>query len=65
VPPPPPPPPTTAPAAQAGCHPLTNSGHCYEPGEFCRQSDHGMSGVAGDGKAIVCEDNDGWRWEPV
>jgi hypothetical protein len=37
---------------------------CYEPGEYCRGSDHGASGVAGDGKAISCEDNDGWRWEP-
>ena len=25
----------------------------------------GASGVAGDGKKIVCEDNNGWRWEPV
>ena len=23
------------------------------------------SGVAGDGKKIICKDNDGWRWEPV
>ena len=48
-----------------GCHPLTSSGHCYEPGEFCPAADHGMSGVAGDGKKIACEDNDGWRWEPA
>jgi hypothetical protein len=65
----PPPPPTTAPAAvpstPSGCYPLTNSGKCYEPGEYCRNSDHGASGVAGDGERIVCEDNDGWRWEPV
>lgn len=58
----------TAPAAAAttpsGCYPLTNGGNCYEPGEFCRNRDHGATGVAGDGKAIVCEDNDGWRWEP-
>lgn len=54
----PPPPP-------ASCHPLTNSGHCYEPGEFCRKTDHGASGVAGDGEAITCEDNNGWRWEPT
>jgi hypothetical protein len=64
-----PPPPTTAPAAApstpSGCHPLTNGGNCYEPGEFCRKSDHGVTGVAGDGKTIRCEDNDGWRWEPV
>ncbi len=64
-----PPPQTTAPAAvpstPSGCYPLTNGGNCYEPGEFCRKSDHGASGVAGDGKRIICEDNDGWRWEPV
>ena len=59
---PPPPPASTAPAS---CHPLTNGGNCYEPGEFCRASDHGVSGVAGDGKAITCENNDGWRWEPA
>jgi hypothetical protein len=40
------------------------SDQCYEPGEYCRDSDHGSSGVAGDGEAITCEDNDGWRWEP-
>jgi hypothetical protein len=56
------PPATTAPAA---CSPVSDEGPCYEPGEYCRDSDHGMSGVAGDGKSIACEDNDGWRWEPV
>lgn len=61
-----PPTPVAAPAqpAPASCHPLTNAGNCYEPGEFCRKADHGTSGVAGDGKAITCEYNDGWRWEP-
>jgi cytoskeletal protein RodZ len=59
---PPAPPASTVPAS---CYPLSDAGHCYEPGEFCRTSDHGASGVAGDGKAIKCEDNDGWRWEPV
>jgi hypothetical protein len=68
----PPPPvttPTTAPvpvtAAPASCTPKTNSGGCYEPGEFCRDDDHGVTGVAGDGETITCEDNDGWRWEPA
>jgi hypothetical protein len=61
----PPPPQTTAPAAPAHCYPISNEGTCYEPGEFCRKVDHGASGLAGDGKRIVCEDNDGWRWEPV
>lgn len=55
---------SAAPAPQAGCHPLSNEGTCYEPGEYCRNADHGASGIAGDGKAITCEDNDGWRWEP-
>jgi hypothetical protein len=44
---------------------LTNSGKCYEPGEFCRNADHGNTGVAGDGRPIVCTNNNGWRWEPV
>jgi hypothetical protein len=59
--------PPTPPASTAGpsCYPLTNGGKCYEPGEYCRNSDHGMSGVAGDGEAIVCKDNNGWRWEPA
>jgi hypothetical protein len=57
----------TTPAAAptpAGCHPLSDEGTCYEPGEYCRYDDEGMTGVAGDGETITCEDNDGWRWEP-
>jgi len=53
------------PLAPSGCTPLTNGGKCYEPGELCRKSDHGASGVAGDGENIVCQNNDGWRWEPA
>ena len=49
----------------SSCRPRTDGGNCYEPGEFCRDSDHGASGIAGDGERIVCEDNDGWRWEPA
>jgi hypothetical protein len=64
-----PPPHTTAPAAasttKSGCYPLTNGGNCYEPGEYCRKSDHGASGVAGDGERIICEYKNGWRWEPA
>jgi len=54
--------------APAGCHPKTASGSCYEPGEFCRDSDHGVVGVAGNGEAIKCEDTGSgtvWHWEPV
>jgi len=65
----PPPPPSSAPSpppvTAASCHPLSNEGTCYEPGEFCRNSDHGASGVAGDGENIICEYNNGWRWEPA
>jgi hypothetical protein len=62
----PPPAPTSAAAPPpASCSPLTNGGNCYEPGEYCRTSDRGTSGVAGDGEKITCEDNNGWRWEPV
>jgi hypothetical protein len=54
-----------APVATAqSCTPLSDEGTCYEPGEYCRNSDHGASGVAGDGESITCTDNDGWRWEP-
>ena len=57
--------PSPPPPAQPSCYPLSNEGTCYEPGEYCRDADHGTSGVAGDGEAITCEDNDGWRWEPA
>jgi hypothetical protein len=56
--------PTPAPTTPAGCTPLSDEGTCYKPGEYCRDDDHGDSGVAGDGEAIICEYNDGWRWEP-
>jgi len=55
---------TQAAATPAGCYPISDEGTCYKPGEYCRDDDHGTSGVAGDGEAITCEDNDGWRWEP-
>jgi len=56
---------TAEPSTPSGCYRPSNKGHCYEPGEYCRDSDHGASGVAGDGERIICEDNDGWRWEPL
>jgi hypothetical protein len=62
--------PTQAPAAQpppastGGCHPTTSTGNCYEPGEFCPTADAGMTGVAGDGKAITCKLVSGrYHWE--
>jgi hypothetical protein len=61
---PPPPPPSSA--APAGCHPTAPSGNCYEPGEYCPTADAGMTGVAGDGKTIICELESGrYHWHPV
>jgi phosphatidylserine/phosphatidylglycerophosphate/cardiolipin synthase-like enzyme len=48
----------------AGCSPIDDEGGCYEPGEYCRDDDHGATGRAGDGQAITCEDKNGtWYWE--
>jgi hypothetical protein len=56
-------PPATSPAA-AGCTPIDDEGGCYEPGEYCRDDDHGAAGRAGDGQTITCEDENGtWYWE--
>jgi cytoskeletal protein RodZ len=52
---------TTTPVS---CSPLSDENTCYEPGEYCRESDAGTSGIAGDGKSITCENNNGLRWEP-
>jgi hypothetical protein len=57
--------PSLAPTTPANCSPLSDEGTCYKPGEYCRDDDHGASGVAGDGEEIICEYNDGWRWEPA
>ena len=57
--------PVVAAPSPTGCYPLSDEGTCYEPGEYCRDSDQGMTGVAGDGESIICEDNDGLRWEPA
>jgi hypothetical protein len=56
---------SAAPASASSCTPLSNENTCYEPGEYCRTSDHGVTGVAADGKSIKYEDSDGWRWEPI
>lgn len=52
-------------SAQTSCTLISSSGNCYEPGEYCSNSDHGVSGLAGNGEAIQCQYNNGWRWEQV
>jgi cardiolipin synthase len=55
---------TPTPTADAGCSPIDDEGGCYEPGEYCRDDDHGTTGRAGNGRAITCgEDNGAWYWE--
>jgi len=57
---------TTTPSpttATAGCYPIDDEGGCYEPGEYCRDADHGTTGRAGDGQNITCEYDNGWYWE--
>ena len=66
--PPPPPAPkatTAPPAPPSGCYPKASTGNCYQPGEFCPHADAGMHGIDGSGNPIICEDNDGLRWEPA
>ena len=58
---------TTFPVAAllASCYPTASSGNCYQPGQICPSSYYGATGVAEDGTTIICQDNNGWRWEPV
>jgi len=52
-------------ALLASCYPTTDSGGCYQPGQYCPESDHGKTGVAEDGTQIICQNNNGWRWVQV
>jgi cardiolipin synthase A/B len=53
-----------APTAGPSCHPLSDEDGCYEPGEYCRDDDHGTTGVAGNGESITCRQSDGsWEWQ--
>jgi hypothetical protein len=55
----------SAPPAAPSCYPRNGDGDCYEPGDFCWRAGDGATGIAGDGRRIRCERNDGWRWEPI
>jgi hypothetical protein len=68
----PPPPTTTSTAPHAppattppttGCY-IDPEGNCYRAGEYCPGSLHGQT-VQGENGPIICEDNNGWRWEPA
>jgi phosphatidylserine/phosphatidylglycerophosphate/cardiolipin synthase-like enzyme len=57
----------SVPPASTGstCSPIDSEGGCYEPGEYCRDDDHGLTGRAGNGDTITCEYENGWYWEPA
>ena len=52
-----------SPASASSCRPLSNSGHCYYAGQYCRHADYGVRGIAGNGARIVCTTNNGIRWK--
>lgn len=56
-------PPATSPPSTAGCY-IDPEGNCYRAGEYCPEALRGQT-VQGANGPIVCEDNDGWRWEPA
>ena len=53
------------PASSGGCLPLTPSGTCYRPGEYCSDAEHGESGIGSGGVPITCEPTGSrlWHWE--
>jgi hypothetical protein len=59
-----PPAPVTPTPSSSSCHPLSDEGNCYNAGEYCRESDAGTTVIASNGESIICENNDGLRWEP-
>ncbi|QUW82451.1 hypothetical protein SMIR_27920 [Streptomyces mirabilis] len=44
------------------CSIVSNSGNCYEAGQYCRNRDHGASTTDAGGAGITCAYRNGWRW---
>ncbi|BCL26069.1 hypothetical protein ACFFS2_16060 [Streptomyces aurantiacus] len=45
------------------CSIVSNSGNCYQAGQFCRNSDHGASTTTAGGARITCTYSaNAWRW---
>jgi hypothetical protein len=49
----------------AGLLPARQLRELIRAGRVLLHSDAGMTGVAGDGKTIICENSNGLRWEPT
>ncbi|PZH19757.1 hypothetical protein C1I97_02015 [Streptomyces sp. NTH33] len=45
------------------CSIVSNSGNCYQAGQFCRNSDHGARTTTASGAPITCAyRSNAWRW---
>ncbi|MBB5799282.1 hypothetical protein AB0E64_15590 [Streptomyces caelestis] len=45
------------------CSIVSNSGNCYQAGQFCRNSDHGAATTTAGGTRITCAYSaNAWRW---
>lgn len=45
------------------CSIRSNSGNCYQAGQFCRNSDHGATTTTASGARITCRYSaNAWRW---
>ncbi|WP_282702265.1 hypothetical protein [Streptomyces sp. CC219B] len=45
------------------CSIRSNSGNCYQAGQFCRNSDHGATTTTASGARITCTySSNAWRW---
>ncbi|GAA2571078.1 hypothetical protein GCM10010304_06830 [Streptomyces roseoviolaceus] len=45
------------------CSIVSNSGNCYQAGQFCRNSDHGAATTTAGGTRITCTYSaNAWRW---
>lgn len=57
---------TTPTVVAGGCNPVSSSGNCYKPGEYCPTKDEGQTGTGAGGQPIKCEYVGGrWRWEAL
>ncbi|MFF7853206.1 hypothetical protein [Streptomyces sp. NPDC007904] len=45
------------------CSLVSNSGNCYQAGQYCRNSDHGATTTTAGGTRITCRySSNAWRW---
>ncbi|MFF5157466.1 hypothetical protein ACFY3N_14605 [Streptomyces sp. NPDC000348] len=45
------------------CSITSNSGNCYQAGQYCRNSDHGATTTTAGGTRITCRySSNAWRW---